>query len=212
MNELRLLLIRHGQTDWNIDGRWQGQLDVPLNEEGKAQAAALAAYLQGRALKAVYASDLSRAYQTAQAVAATSGAPLHPDSRWREMNLGAFQGLTKEEILARHPQAYAAMQSDYFGYVIPQGESRAIMQQRAYAAARDLVTAHPDGGEIAIVSHGGPIKVLLMKLFPDHDAMHDLHIHNTSITTVHHHDGWSVSEIAVTPHLKRDIPTEADGA
>jgi broad specificity phosphatase PhoE len=213
MIEKRILLIRHGQTDWNLNGRWQGQLDVPLNEEGKAQAASLAAFLRDSALTAVYSSDLSRARETAQAVASQTGLPLHQDARWREMNLGIFQGLTLPEIQEKYPEAAAAMHDDYLGFVFPEGESRRLMQDRAHQAFTELASAYPAGSTIAVVSHGGTIKVLLMKLFPDDPEMRKIHIHNTSITTLTQNSaGWTLEEAAAVHHLKRDIPTEADGA
>lgn len=213
MTETRILLIRHGQTDWNLNGRWQGQLDVPLNQEGKAQAAALAAYLRSAMLTAVHTSDLSRARETAEAVARQTGLSLQLDVRWREMNLGIFQGLTLPEIQEKYPEVAAAMHDDYLGFVFPDGESRGLMQQRAHQAFMELASAYPAGSTIAVVSHGGPIKVLLMKLFPDDPTMRSVHIHNTSITTlIRNGAGWHLTEIAAVHHLKRDIPTEADGA
>jgi probable phosphoglycerate mutase len=213
MTATRILLIRHGQTDWNLDGRWQGQLDVPLNQEGRAQAAALAAYLRDAGLTALYTSDLSRARETAEVIAEQTGLALQLDARWREMNLGRFQGLTLAEIEERYPEAVKAMRDDYLGFVFPEGESRWMMQQRVYQAFTELASTYPAGSTIAVVSHGGSIKLLLMKLFPDDPEMRAIHIHNTSITTLAQNSaGWHLVEAAAVHHLKRDIPTEADGA
>ncbi len=213
MSETRILLIRHGQTDWNLNGRWQGQLDVPLNDEGKAQAEALAAFLRDTALTALHSSDLSRARATAQAIANQTGLTLHLDARWREMNLGVFQGLTLPEIQAKYPEAAQAMYDDYLGFVFPDGESRRLMQQRVHQAFTELESAYPSGSTVAVVSHGGAIKVLLMKLFPNDHNMRQIHIHNTSITTLTQNaTGWHLTEAAAVRHLQRDIPTEADGA
>src|SRR5262245_3515870 len=101
----RVLLIRHGQTDWNAAGRWQGFEEIPLNDEGWAQARALAAYLsnQNGKINAIYSSDLIRAFQTASAIGEAFKLNPQPDPRWREMNLGIFQKLTRDEITARYP-------------------------------------------------------------------------------------------------------------
>jgi broad specificity phosphatase PhoE len=129
------------------------------------------------------------------------------------MNLGAFQGLTLPEIQEKHPEAAAAMHDDYLGFVFPDGESRGLMQQRAHEAFTELASVYPAGSTVAVVSHGGTIKVLLMKLFPDDPEMRRIHIHNTSITTlIRNGTGWHLVEAAAVHHLRRDIPTEADGA
>jgi probable phosphoglycerate mutase len=98
---IRLVLIRHGETDWNREVRWQGQTDVPLNPTGRAQARALARSMSGQDLDAVYSSDLLRAAQTAEAVAEATGARLILDLRLREIDLGEWQGMLSDEIRSR---------------------------------------------------------------------------------------------------------------
>ena len=195
----RILLIRHGQTDWNIEGRWQGHLDVPLNAEGLEQAAALAKYLRGRPITAIYSSDLKRARTTAEAIADALALTVHDDPRWRELNLGIFQGMTTSEINGKYPEEARKMREDYLDYRIPTGETRRAMQNRAYEAYCEVVTQE-EGPEIAIVSHGGTIRVLIMKLFDD--AFAHTSVHNTSISIIET-DGEShrLLEAAVTPHL-----------
>ncbi len=195
----RILLIRHGQTDWNVEGRWQGHIDVPLNEVGLEQAKSLAAYLRGHAITAVYSSDLLRAHKTAEGIAAEFGLTVHDDVRLRELNLGAFQGLTTTEINAKYPTAMQEMRDNYLGYVPPNGEARRAMQDRAYAAYQEII-ANEKGPEIAMVSHGGTIRVLMLKLFGD-SILHQS-VHNTSISTIEA-DGETqrLIEAAVTPHL-----------
>ncbi|NDJ59908.1 MAG: histidine phosphatase family protein [Chloroflexi bacterium] len=198
----RVLLIRHGQTEWNILGRWQGALDVPLNAVGEQQAQTVAAYLKDRPITAVYTSDLARAANTAAAIAAARGLTAQPEMRLRELDLGVFQGLTREEIAAQYPDELAAMQADYMGFVIPQGESRQIMQDRAYEAWQSIVPREA-GPEIVMVAHGGTIRVLLMKLFPERDDARHAEIKNTSISTITvvENGTMELTELAATPHL-----------
>ncbi|MEP7290469.1 MAG: histidine phosphatase family protein [Chloroflexota bacterium] len=195
----RILLIRHGQTDWNTEGRWQGQLQVPLNHAGQEQAQALADYLRGQPITAVYSSDLSRAHVTATYVADALQLLVKPDPRWRELHLGVLQGLTINEVNSLHPNVALGMREDYLGYEIPEGESRRVMQARAYEAYQDIIANEP-GGAIAVVSHGGTIRVLLLKLFGD--SILQKSVHNTSISVIET-DGMAhhLLETAITPHL-----------
>ncbi|MCC6801657.1 MAG: histidine phosphatase family protein [Anaerolineae bacterium] len=197
----RILLIRHGQTDWNLEQRWQGHLDVPLNTAGRDQARRLADYLRERSITAVYSSDLTRAVMTAEPIARSHGLDIKPDPRLRELNLGVFQGLTTSEINSKYPEESRQMSLDYLGYVIPTGEARRAMQDRAYAAYRDIVAAET-GPEIAVVTHGGTIRVLLLKLFDVDDMMKRISVKNTSVTTIDADGkGARLVEAAATPHL-----------
>lgn len=198
----RILLIRHGQTDWNAEGRWQGQLQVPLNDAGLEQARLLGAYLHNHPITAVYSSDLSRAHATATYIAQPHQLLVKPDTRWRELHLGILQGLTTNEINTRHGDVALKMRDDYLDYVVPQGESRRAMQARAYEAFREIVAAEP-GPEIAVVSHGGTIRVVLMKLFGDDIVQKS--VRNTSISIIET-DGEQhrLLETAITPHLVTD--------
>jgi len=197
----RILLIRHGQTDWNLEERWQGSVDVPLNAEGIAQARAVAARLRKEKVTAVYCSDLTRAKMTADVIAAGHGLTAHLDPRWRELHLGVLQGLTYHEISARYPDELEKMRVDYMGYVMPQGESRLSMQKRSYESLMEIVEREPEHSLSVIVSHGGTIRVLLLRLFPA-EAVEKRSISNTSVTTIET-DGhtWRLIKFADTSHL-----------
>ncbi len=197
----RILLIRHGQTDWNSEGRWQGHIDIPLNASGLEQAQALAAHLKDQPITAIYSSDLLRARQTAATIAEALGLIVHDDARLRELNLGSFQGMTNAEISSQYPEQAVQMREDYLGFPFPKGESRRMMQQRALAAFHEIVAKEP-GPEIAIVTHGGTIRVLLMALFEQRDDIRRISLYNTSICTIEMEDErFHLSEAAVTPHL-----------
>jgi 2,3-bisphosphoglycerate-dependent phosphoglycerate mutase len=203
MTTKRILLVRHGQTDWNLEERWQGSIDVPLNEVGLKQAQSLATHLRDGPITAIYSSDLKRAHQTASAVAAVKGLPVHGDPRLREIHLGDFQGLTHTELVARFPQEMTLMRQNYMEFVFPGGESRRAMQNRAYEALASIVERET-GPEILVVSHGGTIRVLLLKLFEDDEKISRLSISNTSITVLET-DGerWTLVEAMTTPHLEK---------
>jgi broad specificity phosphatase PhoE len=158
-----LVLIRHGETDWNLESRWQGQTDVPLNPTGLGQALAAAERLRGMKLEAIYTSDLQRARQTAEAVAAVTGAPLRQDPRLREIRLGRWEGLTLDEIHAQDGEALGDFRRNPATARAPEGESVPEVLQRVRAALEDILQAFPEG-PVAIVSHGLALAALKLSL------------------------------------------------
>ncbi len=155
----RLCVVRHGETDWNIQRRIQGQLDVPLNAHGRSQAAALARSLRDTDFSVCYSSDLLRAQQTAQTVCAGTHWPLQLEADLRERHYGKLQGLTAEELALRDPQAgrrYAArdLHDDFGG-----GESLLRFARRVRAVVTTLARRHA-GGALLLVTHGGVLDVL----------------------------------------------------
>ncbi|NMB67435.1 MAG: histidine phosphatase family protein [Chloroflexi bacterium] len=158
-----LWLVRHGETDWNRERRLMGQLDIPLNAEGILQAAELAASLQGQPFDVLVSSDLLRARQTAETLAAALNLPLHLDPRLREEHLGAWQGLTIDEIQARYPGQWEQRRADPPDFRPPgEGETIAEMAARACAAMDEIAAAHPRG-RVLVVSHGILIAALLCR-------------------------------------------------
>ena len=156
-----IFFIRHGLTDWNIQRRMQGTCDIPLNDDGVAQARAVAARCAQLGLERIYHSTLTRAAQTAAIIAEAAGAPLIPCQGFNEVCLGVFQGLTLQQAEARYPEAYAHYFADRIHGAPPEGESLDQLQQRALLA---LGEAERDAGiceRIAIVSHGALLKALL---------------------------------------------------
>jgi broad specificity phosphatase PhoE len=165
----RLLVWRHGRTAWNAGGRFQGQLDPPLDDEGRAQAARtaphLAALLHGEDA-VVVSSDLHRALDTAAALAPLLGVPVQVDGRLREHGLGTWEGLTRDEVAEQHPGQYADWLA---GRPVPGrgGEAQADVAARALAAVADL----PPAGAAVLVTHGGTAGRLveaLLGLGPEH--------------------------------------------
>ncbi len=157
-----LYLIRHGRTEWNALWRIQGEIDVPLDDEGRRQAQALALAFKDVSLAAVYASPLQRAAETAAAVAGVHGLDLSFDDRLKERNWGAFQGMRREEAARVYPEAEAALRRDPLHARPPQGESFTELRERAEAALRAI--AGKEQGAVAVVCHGGTIVAGLMAL------------------------------------------------
>ena len=156
-----LYLTRHGETDWNREGRWQGHTDIALNDVGRAQAAALAQRLAGRHIGHVAASDLARARETAEIVTRHLGLPrVHVDQRLRERSFGVFEGLTREEVASRYPGEWADYQENR--RVTPPGaEPHDLVIGRVKAAVLDVAQAAPEAEAALIVSHGGSLRVLI---------------------------------------------------
>ena len=166
----RLLLWRHGRTEWNAAGRFQGQLDPPLDDEGRRQAGRAARQLVAGGLRAndtvVVSSDLSRAADTATVLADLLGVPLRQDTRLREHGMGSWEGLTRTEVAERFPDQY----SDWLAGRPVRGrggEEASHVAERAVAALADL----PAAGVAVVVTHGGTAGRLMERLLglgPDH--------------------------------------------
>ena len=155
----RVLAIRHGETAWNVDGRIQGQLDVPLNDTGRWQARRLGRAVSDEPIAAVYSSDLKRAFETAQAVAAASGRPVATDTGLRERHFGAFEGLSYDEINRRWPEQALRWRKRDPDFGAEGGETLRAFAERAVATVARLAARHP-GETIAVVSHGGVMDCL----------------------------------------------------
>ncbi len=155
----RLLLVRHGETNWNAQNLPQGHIDIPLNENGRQQAHALAVRLRDTEIHAVYSSDLVRAAETAAILGTVLGLAPRLSAAWREMDLGAWSGLSRAEIEERFPNELAALDQ---GVDVPRGggENMAAVQIRVIPAFEQLRGAHP-GQNVLLVSHGGALKALI---------------------------------------------------
>jgi alpha-ribazole phosphatase/probable phosphoglycerate mutase len=152
----RVLLVRHGATEWNETKRAQGQADIALNEQGRRQADEVARRLRSRRIDAVYSSDLQRAVDTARTIAETHGLQVATDPAFREIDQGEWEGLHVDEIRKRWPELWG--EARHYSSR-PGGESPADVRSRALAALTRAVTSDPDG-TIVVVSHGGTIRWL----------------------------------------------------
>ncbi|WP_346355479.1 histidine phosphatase family protein [Azotosporobacter soli] len=201
----KVILVRHGQTDWNRTKRYQGHSDIPLNETGQMQAKQVGKRLASLPLRAVYSSDLTRAVQTAAAIALPHGLTVMTCAAFRELNFGLWEGLTYEEIMAGWPAWLTAMYArPSIGYA-PQGESFPLVQLRALKGLNACIAAHP-GETIAIVSHGGPLRTLLCAaLGLPIDQVWSLKQDTTAVNILEYSEGLLQLVLSNdTQHLKED--------
>jgi len=155
---LAVYLARHGETEWNRVGRWQGRTDIPLSDVGRAQARALADRLRGRGIAEIHASDLSRAHETAHIVATVLGITrVTSDPRVRERGFGVFEGLTRDECAERHPDAWQRYLADRRS-TPPDAEPQAEVISRIVGAMTAVAEAADHTGPLLVVSHGGAIR------------------------------------------------------
>ncbi len=164
MDRTQVIIVRHGQTQWNIKGVRQGHLDSPLTEKGLAQAEALGERLAREKFSVLYSSDLGRAVQTARMISHATGHTIVTDARLRERHLGIFQGLNAEEIKERYPEEYRLHRTLGPDYVIPGGESVHQQVARNVACLEECVEKHA-GQTIAVVTHGGVLSGLFRHIF-----------------------------------------------
>jgi probable phosphoglycerate mutase len=201
--DTHLLAIRHGETEWNSQGRFQGHLNSVLNREGMAQAEALSERLAQERFDLLLSSDLGRALQTASAIAMRTGHEIVVEPRLRERRMGIFQGLTPAEVQTRYPGEYARFMTRDPDYVIPDGESMRQLFERSVACFTALATRHA-GLTLATVTHGG----VLAMLYRHATAMplatpRDFPLHNTGINRFRHRLGaWQLQSWGDIGHLE----------
>lgn len=157
---MRLVLIRHGETPWSAEHRYQGATDTPLSDVGQAQVSALAERLRGESFTELRSSPLRRALDTATAVAMHHEAPVVTDARLREIGFGCWEGLTHEEIQRVAPERYIGWQSDPGTTAPPEGEAMAAVMERVGDLWRELA-GRPRDAAIALVGHGACLRALL---------------------------------------------------
>jgi broad specificity phosphatase PhoE len=152
-----ILLARHGESDWNVELRWQGHADRPLTRRGRAQADALADRLEAYPLAAIYASDLRRALDTARAVARRHGIDVVARRDLREVDVGSWSGRSRAELESRFPEQIARWENGAKGW--DDGESYEQMAARIIRAVGEIAAEHP-GDQVLVVSHGGSVRAV----------------------------------------------------
>ncbi len=203
MKPTRLCLVRHGETAWNAARRIQGQLDLPLSPVGQAQARALAGALSLEGFAAIYASDLGRALQTAEATARRLKLPVERRAGLRERHYGVLQALTYDELHRRHPQDYARFlaRDEAFAFAAG-GESLRAFAERVNCCIDAIVAAHA-GARVLVVTHGGVLDILQRRASGRPlSAPRDFDIPNAALNWLEVDRGrWSILAWAERGHL-----------
>jgi probable phosphoglycerate mutase len=202
----RICLVRHGETDWNVERRLQGHQDVPLNANGLAQARALAKALADAQFHAIYSSDLARASATAERVAERLGLAVIQLAAARERNFGVFQGLTRSEAEQRFPEMQARIAQREPDFVPPEGESLRQCYERIASVLADLADKH-SGEIILLVAHGGVLDAA--RRFVTGMPLHlprDFELGNAALNWLGHADGvWTLEVWNGQSHLASSL-------
>ncbi len=211
MERTQLIIVRHGETEWNIRGIRQGHLDSKLTEKGIIQAKALAQRLTRETFTALYCSDLGRAVQTATEIADLTGHEIVTDSRLRERSLGMFQGLSGEEIKAKHPEEYKLHRTLGPNYVIPGGESVRQQVERNVTCLNELASKH-QGEQIVVVTHGGVVSGFFRHtLSIPLEAPRRFEFVNAGLNVFAHEEGnWILLTWGDVSHLAPGAASEGD--
>jgi len=197
-----IMLARHGETDWNREGRWQGHSDQPLNATGIAQAQALARRLAGEEIAALYTSDLLRAAQTAAEVTRTTGLEAIVTPGLREVDVGDLVGLDRAEARRRYPDWYTRWREGTDDSY-PGGEQFSDLRERALAALDRMADRHADGTAVA-VCHNGIVRAVALHVLglQPHERRRIAHGPNGSLTVVERERGrWTLVALNDSGHL-----------
>ncbi len=180
----RLLLVRHGQSEWNAAGRIQGQIDIQLDETGLRQAQHIADRLATESIAAIYSSPLLRATATAEAIAARCELPINLDARLMEYDFGVISGSTWQDVQAHHPEFASRWLEDPWAVPVANSEGRANFAVRVQAAIQEIV-AHYPVEQVVVVAHGGTFGIYLSAMLGlDLNRRHPFHFGNTSLSLV----------------------------
>jgi probable phosphoglycerate mutase len=203
MKETEIILIRHGETEWNSQKRMQGHSNSDLSEVGRGQIQALGELMKNVSFDHIYSSDSLRTRQTAEAITQYSGHTLQFDQRIREKNLGVFEGLTSTEAKERHPEIYRLFKTAGANYVIDEGESTQQLLERALEFIEEIRLRHPQE-RVVMVTHGGVVRVLMKHaLGLSIDAPTRFIIKNTGIFGLIWNENWLVTQMGGVSHLEK---------
>ena len=209
---MQVVLMRHGATDWNLEGRCQGASDLTLNEVGMRQACQVAASLGGETIHAVYASNLTRARQTAAVIGRPHGLSVRIEDRIRELDHGLLEGLTFAEIKENYPDFIRKWRTEPAELSIPGGERLIDVAQRSWEGINRIARRHGPGENVVVVSHNFPIVAILCRITGTPlNRYRCFHLDPCGISRLNHceKNGWAVTHINNQEYSDQKTPLES---
>lgn len=200
---MKLYLIRHGQTDWNIQGKIQGRQDISLNETGRQQARLLSGGMDQRPVTQIFSSRQKRAVETAAMIGARQKVDVDVIEGLEEVDFGSWEGLTMDQIREQFPAEYERWTLNPVEVAPPGGETLTDVYQRCKRVAEGIIAQAK--GDLAIVSHGATLAHLMSWLLRDHPEAEEIIVENASITTIHYSPltgDFTLLEANDTSHLQ----------
>lgn len=195
---MQIVLVRHGATDWNLQGRCQGSTDRELSEAGVRQAEQIATLLSDESFQAVYSSDLRRARHTAELISRPHDLPVLIEERLRELDHGALEGLTFNEIKGRYGDFLTRWRSEPAEICVPDGERLADVAERAWNGLNDIVQRHSNAGRLLVVSHNFPILGIVCRISGTHlNNYRTFHLDPCGVTRLGYDTarGWEITQV-----------------
>ena len=205
---MQIVLVRHGATDWNLQGRCQGVTDRELSEVGVRQAEQIAALLSSESIQAIYSSDLRRARQTADLISQPHNLPVLIEENIRELNHGALEGLTFNEIKQSYSEFLARWRTEPAEIQVPGGEKLTDVAERAWEGVARIAERHVAADSIVVVSHNFPILGIVCRVTgTDLNNYRSFHLDPCSVTRLQRNgaNAWSVTHVN-----SREYPPPAD--
>jgi len=205
---VQIVLVRHGATDWNLQGRCQGVTDPELSEVGVRQAEQIAALLSSESIQAIYSSGLRRARQTAELISQPHNLTVMIEENIRELNHGALEGLTFNEIKQSYSEFLARWRNEPAEIQVPGGERLVDVAERAWEGINQITGRHPTAESIVVVSHNFPILGIVCRVTATHlNNYRSFHLDPCSVTRLHRNgaNAWSVTQVN-----NREYPPPAD--
>lgn len=202
---MKIYLIRHGQTDWNLAGKIQGSTDIPLNDTGKEQARALAKGMESRPVTQIFSSTLQRAVTTAAAIGQSQKVDVDIIRGLEEVGFGCWEGMSWPEIQEKYPEEYRKWCMNPIDVAPPGGESQRDIYLRCAQVVEGIVAQAQ--GDVAIVSHGATMAYLIAYMMREHPMEEELIVENASITTIHYSpwtQDFTIMELNDISHLQEE--------
>lgn len=205
---MKLYLIRHGQTDWNIQGKIQGSHDIPLNETGRKQAESVAKGMESRPVARIFSSTLKRAAETAEEIARIQEVEITYMKELIEVEFGKWEGLTWDEIQREYPAEFERWSLNPVDVAPPGGETQTQVMKRCVSVVEEILKRTNGREDTAIVSHGATIAYLVAYMMRNHPEEAEIIVDNASITTVNYNpltEDFMILEMNDVNHYVQDL-------